>query len=138
MTLPEIQGLAKHWQARLRLVDWDIKVQFKPRSALNGSGEVVYDIGLHQATITVTDPQWDDNHEDYELVLVHELLHIKAAGFHNSGIGRLQGSKLQALEVMIEQTAKALVDLDREIQVAALESKKAQIAETLTLLKALI
>lgn len=136
MTQTELEQLTSYWQDKLRLVDWDITVRYKTQSQLGEAvGRAKYIETLNQATIEILKPEHDEWGTDIEETLVHELLHVKTSGLHGEEAGWLKGAKRTALEVAIDHTARALVALDREKRMVALESKKAQIEETLKLLR---
>lgn len=131
MTLQELNGYVMKWQKILRLQDWDVDVQFEDKWNMEGAvGLCTYDLTLPKAWIKIVHPEQQPG-EDPEATVVHELLHIKAAAFHNENTGWLKGAKLDALEVMIETTAQALVGLDRKVQIAHLEGKQEAIGEVL-------
>jgi hypothetical protein len=76
--------LAKFWEDKLRLSNWDIKYIFdchRKDFVVGGrTGECATNYMLHSAIIKIADETelFDDEREgfDFEQVLVHELLHL--------------------------------------------------------------
>lgn len=120
MTSEELEQLTQEWQKRLGLMDWNIHVTIEHDADMNNrAGEVDWTLTLKQATIRLVDPQTIRKSlvfkYDLEQTLVHELLHLHSAPFDKFKSG---GLKETALEVMIDKTATALVELKRLSEVA--------------------
>jgi hypothetical protein len=85
MSQEELDALLIEWQKRLRLQDWNVKIEVVPRSRIEGAnGECNYFADKKVATILIADAcgqhylsYVDDDHpEDVESTIVHELLHL--------------------------------------------------------------
>ena len=112
-------GLAK-WQRILHLQDWEITVALVPQATWDdrlqcGDSQVRQNYAgadIRLATFETLDLVGCSTQADMERVLVHELLHCVFRS------GRLWSDKarnheLNHYEHAIEQTARALVELDR-------------------------
>lgn len=103
----------KYWQKRLRLQDWDIRIEVD-NDIENCSGQVTKSLDYQWAKILIKDPTKlpEDRYlvEDLEVTIVHELLHIRMA--------YITGKKANHHEEMaIETIAQNLVALKRGIEV---------------------
>lgn len=114
MTRTELAVAAEDWQRRLRLQDWDINVEIVPAHVLTlkGGDNWYADISLHsekrKAFIRMADPK--TRKYDWELALVHEMLHIFFGPF-----GSEDGSpEHMAEEQAVHAVSTALVTLYRE------------------------
>ncbi len=114
----EATAVCAVWQRRLRLSDWDVKIQIVRQSEMKSEtfqGQVGWTINGKQAIIKILDPiDYDPSllwPQDHEQTLVHELLHLHSAPFDDFDAG---GPKDVALEQMIDLTAIALVNAYRE------------------------
>lgn len=104
------------WQTKLRLTDWDIKIDYWPHEALNGSvSKVSWSRNQKTATIALRIPEdippverdWPEGEAvDYDMSLVHELIHLKCVDME---------SKIDwAEEQLANHVTRALVGLYRE------------------------
>ena len=107
------QALAR-WQKRLRLQDWDVRVEVKRTHSMEDGalGRSWVQPATRHALIRLLDPQDYDPTEppdmqDTETTLVHELLHIAIPGDNSDGTSSL------AQEQGIDAIARALVMLAR-------------------------
>ena len=78
-----IEKLVALWTKRLRVQDWDISVKIVPQSLLaenNTLGQCELSNTKREAFISILNPEFrlkdDGSTEDFETILVHELLHI--------------------------------------------------------------
>lgn len=117
MTQDELTALARKWQQRLRLQDWDVTVEIKRarEMSLDGkAGEVVMVLEQRRAWITLRDMTDVDPEEqadnDPEVTVVHELLHLFTEPL---GLPE-EGPRATAEEQMLNAVSRALVALDRE------------------------
>ena len=115
MIVEQLRELTEEWQQRLGLMDWRLHVTLEHDADMNNkAGEVDWTLSLKQATIRLIDPETVRQSlvfpYDLEQTLVHELLHLHSAPFDTFKTG---GMKETALEVMIDKTATALVELKR-------------------------
>ena len=107
-----------YWQDLLKLNDWDIKIDYWPHEALgeNTLAKVVWSRNHKTATVAIRIPSDippverscpEDEAADYDVTLVHELLHLKCVDME---------SKVEwAEEQLVNHVAKALVKLYREV-----------------------
>lgn len=82
MEMEELQTLLKHWQRELRLDHWDIQMRYAAIDEIPGHGQSCA-ARYHRAQILLIDPK-DRTADaesrfrlDYEVIVVHELLHIQ-------------------------------------------------------------
>ena len=118
MTQHDLDALLYKWQARLRLLDWDIKAKFVPLNELDHETEahIAYDIYHSEAVISLLHPEQADLlgqklHEyDVDFSLVHELVHLRLADVSDpeSGISEHE-------ERAVNMIARAFVEADRRI-----------------------
>ena len=118
LTQQEAQALCCEWQERLRLQDWDVKVDIAREAQFRTSGtagECRWVLAKKTALVYLLDPvdyppdiRWE---QDHEVTLVHELLHLHGAPFDQFESGSPEEI---ALEQMIDLTARALVALERQ------------------------
>jgi hypothetical protein len=103
----ELEALCAEWQKRLRIQDWIITLVVNYDSSTCGSCTTCKSRKL--ATITVAHPDCNthENDKDYEATLVHELLHVHAAGF--DGLLEEDSAERMAYEQMIDLVSYALV-----------------------------
>jgi len=112
----DLERLVKKWQPILRLEDWDIEISFGNFEQTKGAAALCeWTLNEKKAEITVLPRRkWPNNFlgkGDYETTVVHELEHLHAARFDRFKPGSLRD---EALELMIERNAEALVALDRK------------------------
>lgn len=116
MAKPNLQKLLKKWQKILRLEDWDIQIRWARSYELAEASSVaenLRDVPNKRCDVRVLDPidfvnsVWPER--DYELDIVHELLHTHVEAFARefNGTDNLK-------EQVIETLAKALVALERK------------------------
>jgi hypothetical protein len=115
MIMDDVKQMTEYWQEQLGLMDWRLHVTLEHDADMNDrAGEVDWTLTLKQATIRLIHPDTIRKSlvfpYDLEQTLVHELLHLHAAPFDTFKQG---GLKNAALEVMIDKTATALVELKR-------------------------
>jgi hypothetical protein len=112
MTQEELVEATALWQARLRLVDWDIHAKVKRErdmEAKGRGGEMLVQLTSRTAWLTLLDR--NDLDPDYarlndaEVTLVHELLHIYTEPLEIPE----HGPKHIAEETMLEMVSRALV-----------------------------
>lgn len=113
MELKELRKLTQEWQKRLRLVDWNITVNFFNHSVVDGYGSCQIHLSDKTASVSIV-PEDQIQHQthclDTEVTLVHELIHIKAEEFLPQGDDRIAG---KAFECFVEHVAQALVAAKR-------------------------
>lgn len=106
--------LLKEWQKRLGLQDWRIKLvdNCKPddMSISNCAGCTDWAESIKTARIEIVNPEYYGKRIvpfDYEIVLVHELLHLKLSFASNNEDYDLQ---YRVIHQIIDDLARALVD----------------------------
>lgn len=105
------------WQKLLRLQDWNITVHVKRRHQMSDHGALGLckrypdskdaDIDILSVQDIVAYKEGDD--ADYELTLVHELLHV-----HFSFMDNDEGHARQQEELIVSTLSRALVKLNRD------------------------
>lgn len=115
-SIEQARALLAEWQKRLFLEDWIIRVKLVGRDELeleNVSGEVDFVAVNRSAIIRILDEQPDDDFISkmpHELVLVHELLHLKYSFAEPCGEGTIeQIAFVQHEHMLLEQMAKSLI-----------------------------
>jgi hypothetical protein len=105
------------WQKRLRLQDWKVTVKLVRKSELKPKtlGNVHWDLSSKTAVIRVMHFEdyaqpFGDVLEDFEMTVVHELVHLHLASLPRSD--STKGAEEQAVNML----AEALVSLDRNKQ----------------------
>lgn len=105
------------WQGLLKLNDWDIKIDYWPHDALgeNTLAKILWSRDQKTATIAIRVPNDipsvernypDDEAADYDVTLLHELLHLKCVDME---------CKVEwAEEQLVNHVSRALVKLYRE------------------------
>ena len=116
MTLSETTKLVAEWQTRLRLLDWDIEIRVIDNHESYGSiaGELKYKYAtIKLCSESTINRDWGGC-QDYEVIIVHELLHLHGKGFdHKIKDGSQEDI---AYETMVDLTAQALVAAKRGVQ----------------------
>jgi hypothetical protein len=110
-TLSRLEAQLAYWQLLLRLRDWRIDIVLTDVQDLGPGRLARVDWALIQkhATVRLLDPAADAAHDDLEMSLVHELIHL-----HLAPIGVEDGTaEDMAQETAIEMLAGALVELRR-------------------------
>ena len=112
-----LQVFLKKWVAILSLQEWDIHAEICSEEYFTNKdcdGETLFLLSKAQATIHILDPNDYPNdasfEQDMEITLVHELLHLKYAGFQPPD----DSPEHAYFERGIQTTAKVLVGLCRE------------------------
>lgn len=110
MTELKLQKLAKAWQKRLRLADWDVRVRVSRHWDMgdNRAGEVTTVTKKKQANISILSPlDWNESWgaQDQELTLVHELVHLHFMALEHQARDWNQLLEEQAVDAL----SKALV-----------------------------
>jgi hypothetical protein len=82
-----IKGQVSHWQRILRLMDWQVQVQYWPHEALDDAvSKIRFSRNQKYATLALRRPEqlsaceheWPEGEaNDYDMSIVHELLHLK-------------------------------------------------------------
>ena len=110
------QMLLEEWQNRLGLQDWRIKLRGKCKpedmAIENVAGCTEWNETLKSARIEIIDPAYYGKRIvpfDWEITLVHELLHLKTS-FVSDGVGKLQE---RITHQMIDDLARAFIDAKR-------------------------
>lgn len=93
---PSLPKLLKHWQSRLLLEDWRIRIDWEPRLPDSVRGRCFWEGQLRDAMILINpDGGWT---KDYpvERTVIHELLHLHFAaagdpcpGYVEDAVGEL-------------------------------------------------
>lgn len=119
---PQLERWLKKWQAVLRLQDWHIAVEIKRDRDMDGAlGRTNYRRKTKEGVIRILSPLdanpntlYPTDH-DYELTLVHELLHFHFAPFYVPAPDDPDETDAVhvAQELAIDLIAGALVKLDR-------------------------
>lgn len=114
MTQEELVALCVEWQKILRLQDWNIIVKIVRERGMNKpdrEGEITIFHKAKEANIRLLDPvdypPTCTQPQDMEAVLVHELLHIQFEFC-------IDDEDNTAMEIAVELTAQALVNLKRK------------------------
>ena len=104
------------WQRLLRLQDWNITVNVKRRYQMSDPGAIGLCIRYtdsKDADIDILSVQdisaYKGDDADYELTLVHELLHVHFAFMNND-----EGHARQQEELIVSTLSRALVKLNRD------------------------
>jgi len=125
-TNQQLQRLAREWQARLRLRDWDISVFFadkeETKKAIGPAFGATRPAPGHKIAMVAIKRPEDIEPDvmgcpDIEVTLVHELLHLHGDAFDHFFIDKetKRPTEYFALEAMIELSAIAMVELKRGI-----------------------
>ena len=108
----EAERLITYWQRQLRLEDWDVTV-IVPDYDPEGAAKISTSNVMGVAKITIRNPAITPpgrfGPEDLEISVVHELLHLRFPHI-DPAVSSLAD---QSYELGIEQTARALVRLNR-------------------------
>jgi hypothetical protein len=112
-TKAELRKLLVKWQKRLRLLDWDITINFdKEDGVLDEIGAWArcgVTAAIRDVEIVIKHPHHTLNpYYDLEMVLVHELLHIFWSGMRHKDFAGLMTE-----EQMVDTLSILLVDLER-------------------------
>lgn len=133
MSIEELEGRlnerAQSWQQALRLMDWDVKVKVLRRHELSRTAALAcnsWDINRKASVIEVASPldlpsyakAFEGEENDYDVTLVHELLHLHFAPFWDCE--EEDSSKMIGMEQAINLISYTLVALDRKEPVSAL------------------
>lgn len=119
INMPSEAELLIEWKKRLGLMDWTIELETKcdpeKMDLEDSDGCVSYAEVLKAAKIQIVDPEKRDEEAfypfDYELVLVHELLHLKLCLLERGD--NWEKLQLRLLHMLLNDLAKALVDAKR-------------------------
>jgi hypothetical protein len=128
MTHDDLRVLCREWQERLRLVEWQVELHHIPLH--DDWGTVVSNLEKKQAHIYIRDQAYaakeTENrhspfgpeeefffHEDEEVVLVHELLHLMFKPFDLTKEDSLED---KCLEFACTSLSHALVGLKRKAE----------------------
>lgn len=113
-----VVGQLAYWQKLLKVEDWDIKVDYWPHDALdNAVAKMKFSRNQKTATIALRIPEdippverdWpEDEAIDYDMSLVHELIHLKCV--------ELESKVDWAEEQLSNHLTRALVGLYRHNQ----------------------
>ena len=78
MTRQQVDKLLRYWQARLRLLDWRIRLEYKHRGPKDRFlGDTTMWPRLKCATIFIAKRRpRDRNNDPIEVVVIHELIHL--------------------------------------------------------------
>ena len=110
-----IEDLLREWQERLRLLDWDIRVEenVEVYGMDDNQGFVEFAEPNKEAVISLLDPSQfvKDSYFTYDVerTLVHELLHLKLCLIDKSE----SETQNRLVHQIIEDLAKALIDAKR-------------------------
>ena len=107
LTDQELKALCYKWQKRLRLLSWDINIEFKHRRELTDMsrhGEVCYNWETASATIKVShgdelSEYCSGRKESIERIIVHELLELLINPITDD---RCQTDKEQAINMITD------------------------------------
>ncbi len=121
--LPALCESVQYWQAILRLQDWNVVLSIRRRSEMSlkeAIGCNTVSLNHKDCLIEVVDPddlytfhaRYNGEELDYEITLVHELLHLHFAPFDADEETNPHGNTYQ--ELAINTLARALVALDRK------------------------
>jgi hypothetical protein len=122
--MEKLQADLKHWQRELRIEDIDIELRWLAKEEIPDkfAANWVY-AQTHFATLAFQLPQ-NRNYlilrpfnSDYEVVLVHELLHVRDSDWRSTEIQELLADEVTAelYEIAIDAVAEALVRARRGI-----------------------
>jgi len=115
VTNKQLQSLTRDWQRRLRLQDWDVKVEWAPYQTIEGDGRTRYNAALKLATIEICTPetalkQYGNLLFNPEQVLIHELLHL-----HFPRMASIEDPKYDIMETAVDCIAWALLQAKTEV-----------------------
>lgn len=123
-TQKEIEKLCREWQKRLRLQDWVVRIVFTNEFSSFARTHVHPE---HKgATIRIRTAFSPFEHAclDFEVTLVHELIHLHTSGFDfpiqdkwRRSENTDERARYEAYEAMVELLAQALVSTKRGRQV---------------------
>lgn len=129
MTPVRLRELCDEWKHRLGLGGWTIEAEFTNRSrdVDDGCAMTEYSTSTRDASIKVLRHKYRSKKQlllkkDYEVDLVHELMHLWLGRFETVQPGSERWMKL---EQFVEAQARALVGLKRERDHARRELAKA-------------
>lgn len=116
-TQANIEKLVKKWQKYLRLQDWDIRVvlhnQFECVAEIHqktNSREAV--LNIREAPLaSKRTGAWMPTDDDYEISIVHELLHLQFWITVEEFYGKKKATR--EMEKAVDTMAKVLVNLKR-------------------------
>lgn len=120
MTLDELQERLAYWTEKLRIQDWELRLEWgQPREMEGKGGHTIFLGYRRQALILLTKPE--DIHvreditfsvnedQDTERFLVHELLHVRMRNFEP-----IDGTEEDEAHAFIHEMSGLLVALDRK------------------------
>lgn len=112
-----LQERLAYWQGVLRLQDWDVCAKIAAPNEIQDRawGTNNYGRGSGESYIRISscEADADGDPHDQENTLVHELLHLKYATLDRHVVKDDESLEFKEFERAIDQTAKALVFLDR-------------------------
>lgn len=105
----QLARLVSTWQKRLRLEDWDIRVQIvDPRIAPDAEAEVTWN--YHKKTAEIRIASDSTNQKELTDSIVHELLHL------HFWWADTEGTKSDLLELAFTRICDVIADQDEQLK----------------------
>lgn len=119
--IDHVVEMIEYWQPRLGIYDWAIKIAVKQQINIHNEGIAAshFNLARRQAWIDLSrsdSRNEDSDKDDQEMSLVHELLHVVFAAWHDSTRAHLKTSGVEynvCCEQPIDQLAETLVLMRR-------------------------
>lgn len=116
VTQAQLERRCRYWQKILGLSDWTVVAGFARSEAMSddgNQGECHVSFENREARIRILHPvdypETSFVPQDWELTLVHELLHLHLDPIYR----RVRGLAEELLEQTIQQVARSLIQLER-------------------------
>ncbi|EOT2914671.1 hypothetical protein ACLBZE_002462 [Clostridium perfringens] len=139
-----IEKYLRKWQERLRLKDWDIKLQLINQE-WNKTGDIKIDMTDKKAIVMINN--YNPKENNLEPVIIHELLHLKLWGMDQMieqlmylVFGKDENDPkfdfaytqfMNTLESTVEDLSKSFLTLDGEDKKISFERVKKQVDDEL-------
>ncbi|UBK86166.1 hypothetical protein [Clostridium perfringens] len=139
-----IEKYLRKWQERLRLKDWDIKLQLINQE-WNKTGDIKFDMTDKKAIVMINN--YNPKENNLEPVIIHELLHLKLWGMDQMieqlmylVFGKDENDPkfdfaytqfMNTLESTVEDLSKSFLTLDGEDKKISFERVKKQVDDEL-------
>lgn len=119
-----VEALVPLYQEILRLQDWDFKVEIVDDldgSLANANFGYCGKYKVCKIKLCRNTPESLIGEDDMEHTLVHEMIHTGMATFHHRI--KDESAEAYAMETFVDQTARAIVKLRRELEAAKHDRK---------------
>ncbi|NGU53575.1 hypothetical protein G6Z29_09935 [Clostridium perfringens] len=139
-----IEKYLRKWQERLRLKDWDIKLQLINQE-WNKTGDIKIDMTDKKAIVMINN--YNPKENNLEPVIIHELLHLKLWGMdqmieqlmylvfgkdeNNPKFDFAYTQFMNTLESTVEDLSKSFLTLDGEDKKISFERVQKQVDDEL-------